>query len=305
VPLSLAVHGGAWNLPDEAVRPTLDGVRAAVELGWRALTEGRSAVDVVELVVRHLEDDPTFDAGVGSRLNRDGKVEMDASIMEGDDLGAGAVAALQCVRNPISVARLVMTGTPHVMLVGEGARRFAEQSGVPMCDTSDLLVGRERERYERVRAGEVHLVDSEFGEPERPMGTVGAVALDRRGCIASATSTGGTQDKLPGRVGDTPVIGAGVYADSLAGGASATGWGEGILRVVLCKTAVDSMRSGAAPADAGARALETLTRVRGRGGLILVDRLGRAAAVFNTPRMARGWATEKEGPQVEVDPASR
>jgi len=301
LPLSLAVHGGAWNMPDEAIQATTDGVRAAVELGWRALRDGRHAVDVVELVVRHLEDDPTFDAGVGSRLNRDGKVEMDASIMDGGELEAGAVAAIQGVRHPISVARLVMSGSPHVMLVGEGARRFAEQAGAEMCFTSDLLVGRERERYERVRAGEVDLVDSEFGEPDLPMGTVGAVALDANGRIAAATSTGGTQDKLPGRVGDTPVVGAGMYADDQAGGASATGWGEGILRVVLCKTAVDLLRCEVPPAEAGARAIETLVRVRGRGGLILVDRLGRTAAVFNTPRMARGWATDSAGPTVAVD----
>jgi beta-aspartyl-peptidase (threonine type) len=196
-----------------------------------------------------------------------------------------------------------MTDSSHVMLVGEGARQFADRMGAEMCSTRDLLVGRERERYLRVLAGEQQLVEHEFEEGyEPPMGTVGAVALDSGGHVAAATSTGGTQHKLPGRVGDTPVIGAGTYADDRAGAASATGWGEGILRVVLCKTAVDLMASGLPPAEAGRRAIMTLERVDGRAGLILVDPAGRFAAVFNTPRMARGWVTENEAPRVLVDP---
>jgi beta-aspartyl-peptidase (threonine type) len=281
-------------------------VRLALERGWEALRGGGAALDAVEFVVRLLEDDPTFDAGRGSRLNRDGRVEMDASIMDGQRLEAGAVAAIQRVRHPISVARRVMDGSPHVMLVGDGAYNFAEEIGSELCRTQELLVGRELERYLRVRAGERHLVDGEFGgsEPrgEPPMGTVGAVALDRQGRVAAATSTGGTQDKLAGRVGDTPVIGAGTYADDQFGAASATGWGEGIMRVLLTKTAIDYLALDLDPLEAGRRALATLDRVGGRGGLILLDRPGRVATVFNTPRMARGWATESEGPHVEVDP---
>jgi beta-aspartyl-peptidase (threonine type) len=301
----LVVHGGAWNIPDFAVEASREGVRAALTLGWHALTEGASALDVVEMTIRTLEDDPHFDAGRGSRLTREGKVELDASVMVGTRLEAGAVAAIQKVQHPISVARRVMERSEHVMLVGEGARDFAEEEGAELCRTRDLLVGREYERYMRVLAGELELVDEEFdpGWPDSgPEGTVGAVALDVHGCIVAGTSTGGTQHKHPGRVGDTPIIGAGTYADDEVGGASATGWGEGILRVALTKSAVDQMAAGLDPHEAGQNALESLKRVNGRAGLILLDRGGRVATVFNTPRMARGWATESEGPRVEVEP---
>jgi beta-aspartyl-peptidase (threonine type) len=258
--IALVVHGGAWNIPDPAVEPSREGVRAALTLGWHALGEGAAALDVVEMTVRALEDDPHFDAGRGSRLNREGKVELDASIMLGSNLEAGAVAAIQKVLHPITVARRVMERSPHVMLVGEGARKFAEEVGADLCRTRDLLVGRD------------------------------------------GTSTGGTQNKHAGRVGDTPIIGAGTYADDIVGGSSATGWGEGILRVALTKGAVDHMAAGLDPRHAGEKALASLRRVRGRAGLILLDRHGRVATVFNTPRMARGWATEAEGLRVAVEP---
>jgi len=307
LPIALIVHGGAWNIPDAAVEPSREGLRVALTLGWNALRDGACSLDVVEQTLRALEDDPHFDAGRGSHLNREGKVEMDASVMVGAELAAGSVAAIQKVRHPISVARQVMERSAHVMLVGEGAHKFAASVGAELCRTRDLLVGREHERYLRVLAGEQQLVDQEFdpGWPdgEGPLGTVGAVALDRNGTVAAGTSTGGTQHKRPGRVGDTPIVGAGTYADDRIGGASATGWGEGIMRVALTKTAVDLMAGGLEPRVAGERALESLRRVRGRAGLILLDRLGRVAAVFNTPRMTRGWATETEGPRVAVDPA--
>ncbi|MCP3980471.1 MAG: isoaspartyl peptidase/L-asparaginase [bacterium] len=303
---ALVIHGGAWNMPDGDVAAASDAARAALEAGWAALTDGKSALNAVELVVRMMEDESVFDAGVGSHLNSDGKVEMDASIMEGTRLEAGAVAAIQGVRHPVSVARAVMQRSKHVMLVGDGARDFAVEAGAELCRTEDLLIGRERERFERVRSGEDHLVDNEFDpgheeeDESQSMGTVGAVALDRKGCIVGATSTGGTQDKAPGRVGDTPIIGAGTYADDRVGAVSSTGWGEGILRVTLAKTAVDLMAGGLPPTVAGEGALSTLDRVGAKGGLVLVDRFGRVGAVFNTPRMTRGWAT-KNGLGVAVD----
>ena len=233
-------------------------------------------------------------------------VEMDASIMDGAGLEAGAVAAIRDVRHPISVARQVMERSPHVMLVGDGAREFAVAAGAETCRTLDLLVGRERDRYLRVRGGERELVEREF-DPDGaagggPMGTVGAVALDRAGHLAAATSTGGTQDKAAGRVGDTPIIGAGTYADDRVGAASATGWGEGILRVLLTKSAVDRLAAGRSRPQAARGALAALDRVRGKGGLILVDPQGRVALDFNTPRMARAWATEAGGSHVAVEP---
>lgn len=297
MPIALAVHGGAWNIPGEAVETHRCGVEEALRLGWDLLRRGRSALDVVERVVRALEDDPTFNAGRGAHLNRDARVELDASIMRGADLGAGAVAAIEGVRHPVTVARLVLERSPHVLLVGAGARRFAKSEGAEMCRTSSLLVGRELERYRRIRRGERSLVTREFHDPH---GTVGAVALDRRGRLAAATSTGGTQDKFPGRVGDTPIPGAGTWADDRFGAASATGWGESILRVNLSKTAVDLLAAGRAPRSAAERAVAGLARVRGRGGIVVVDRRGRAGAAFNTPGMARGTATERGGLEVAV-----
>ena len=305
MPVALAIHGGAWNMPDDAVEAHTRGISASLEHAWRALTRGASALDAVEMAVRLLEDDPTFNAGRGSHLNRDGRVELDASIMEGTKLRAGAVAAVGCVRHPVSLARRVMEASGHVMLVAHGARKFArETAGVELCRNEDLLVGRERERYLKIRHGDRSLVAHEFDavpESEEHFGTVGAVAVDRRGRVAAATSTGGTQHKASGRVGDTPLIGAGTYADDHAGAVSCTGWGEGILRVVLAKTAADHMAHGLAPARAGRSALASLRRIGGHAGLILVDPTGRAAAVFNTPRMARGTATERGGLVVRVD----
>ena len=300
---ALAVHGGAWNVPDGGLEPSVRGVSAALTAGWQLLQQGASAVDTVERVVRILEDDPVFNAGRGSHLNRLGRVEMDASIMEGDGLEAGAVAAVERVRNPISLARRVMEDSPHVLLVGHGALAFAEDHGIQLCRSRDLLVGRTREQYLRIRSGETSLVDSEFapaGDDDH-MGTVGAVAMDAHGTVAAGTSTGGTLDKYPGRVGDSPLIGAGTYADSRTGAASCTGWGEGILRVVMAKAALDRMTAGFDLESAGAAALADLERVGGRAGMILLDARGGATAVYNTPRMARGLATESAGLRVGVD----
>jgi len=300
VPIALAAHGGAWNIPREEVPAHLAGLRRALAEGWKALREGRSSLDTVELVVRILEDDPTFNAGRGAHLNQEGKLELDASIMDGATLKVGAVAAIRGVRHPISVARAVMERTRHVLLVGAGARKFAREAGAELCRDRDLLIGRELERYLRIRRGEQDLVQHEFTSSRPPHGTVGAVALDRAGHVAAATSTGGTLDKAPGRVGDTPIPGAGTYADDRAGAASSTGWGEAILRVVLAKTAVDRLARGESPAAAAREALRALERVNGRGGILLLDRRGGVAAAFNTPRMARGRVTEREGLKVLV-----
>ena len=305
--LALAVHGGAWNVPDGDVEPHREGVSRALIDGWRALQDGATALDVVELAVRILEDDPTFNAGRGAHLNQDGGVQLDASVMVGDTLEAGAVAAVQRLRHPVSLARLVLEASPHVLLVGRGAQAFARNQGVPKCRNRDLLVGRERERFERVRRGEEDLVTKEFDKDPLPthFSTVGAVACDAAGHVAAATSTGGTQDKAPGRVGDSAIIGAGTYADDRTGAASATGWGEGIIRTGLAKAATDRMSAKVGPGRAGRAAIRRMERIEGRGGLILVDRRGRAAAVFNTPRMARGLVTEKKGLRIGVGPELR
>jgi beta-aspartyl-peptidase (threonine type) len=309
--VALAVHGGAWNVPDNALADHEVGIGRALRVGWAMLRDGASAMDAVVETVRVLEDDPLFNAGTGSHLNQLGKVELDASLMEGDLLQAGAVAAVERIRNPILLARAVLEQSEHVLLVGDGARRFARTHRIPECRARDLLVGRARETYMRIRAGETDLVSSEFSSERAPappapdddahMGTVGAVARDVEGRIVAGTSTGGTLDKHPGRVGDSPLIGSGTYADSRFGGASCTGWGEGIMRVVMAKSAIDSLASGAPCAEAAADALAQLDRVGGRGGLILVDSAGVPQAHFNTPRMARGLACAQAGLRAGVD----
>jgi beta-aspartyl-peptidase (threonine type) len=317
VPLALIVHGGAWDIPDDEVAPHLAGCRRALAAGWEALTNGRSALDAVEIAVRIMEDDPTFDAGVGSVLNRDGLVELDAAIMDGATLRSGAVAAVRGIRNPISLARRVLE-SEAALLVGRGAERFADTVGIERCADEDMIVPRERARWEElcrlaayrtpdafqrppgevaglrgIVAGGDHAPDQPGLRIQHPGDTVGAVALDRYGNLAAAVSTGGTPFKLPGRVGDTPLIGAGLYADVQTGGCASTGWGESIIKVLLAKTATDFLGAGYAPVEAARAAIERLEqRVHGLGGVILIDVRGRVGYAFNTPRMAYAYRVE-------------
>jgi L-asparaginase / beta-aspartyl-peptidase len=291
---SLIVHGGAWDIPDEAIAACKEGCRQALAAGWSILAKGGSALDAVEAAVMVLEDDPAFDAGYGSHLNADGKVECDAIIMDAATLRAGAVAGLKRIKNPIRLARRIWEGCPHMMLIGEGAERFAQESGLPLCDPAELISEAEHEAYLRCREDQ-HAAIHHRGHEQ---GTVGAVAMDRDGRLIAATSTGGTCCKLPGRVGDSPLIGCGCYADSEGGGVSCTGYGEAIMKILMAKTAVDFLRrdaSGNANAQAFARqaaqdAVDVLARRgKGTGGLILLDRNGIPAFAFNTPRMAYGY----------------
>jgi len=240
----------------------------------------------VEQVVRLMEDNPTFDAGRGSHLNSAGHIELDALIMDGNSLESGAVAAVQCIRNPISLARLVMTHTPHSLLVGIGAQDFAAQMGVPRVPEEELLIGRELERWQEWKRTASSQTPNVFGGPI--FGTVGAVAYDKNGNIAAATSTGGTPNKLSGRVGDSPLIGCGGYADNLLGGASATGLGESLMKLVMCKTVCDLMGGGLEAQAAAEEAVRRLgsERIRGLGGVIAIDRKGRVGYAYNTPHMA-------------------
>lgn len=265
-------------MPDGEVDAHLDGVRLAAETGWRLLSQGASALDAVEAAVRVMEDDPTFDAGRGSHLNAAGHVELDALIMDGATLNAGSVAAVQRVRNPITLARRVMEHSEHVMLVAQGAEQFAHEHGLPLCVPEELVIPREVERWQAARAGH---------------DTVGAVARDARGNLAVATSTGGTPDKRPGRVGDSPLIGCGGYADNRSGGVSATGHGEALMKVVMSKLVCDLMARGLGAQHAAQAALQVLAeRVHGRGGVIVIDALGRIGAAHNTSRMAHAYVTD-------------
>ncbi len=278
--ISMLVHGGAGALaPDDAAGECVQGCLEAVRAGHAVLKQGGSAVDAVEAAVVVLEDNPFFNAGYGACLNADGEVELDASVMSGESLNAGGVAVVKGVKNPVRLARAVMERTPHLLLAADGASRFARESGFPFHPPEQLITPRARERYERERAQQWF--------PKG--GTVGAVALDARGHVAAATSTGGTSGKRPGRVGDSPIVGAGTYADDAAGAASATGHGESILKATLTRFTVDALRAGAAPQGAAEAAMTELHRVKGSGGVILVDRTGRLAFAFNTARMARAW----------------
>ena len=274
---SILVHGGAGTAaPDDDAARAKAGCLEAARAGLAVLARGGSALDAVEAAVRRLEDDPAFNAGLGSALNADGEVALDASIMDGATLGAGAVAAVKTFKNPVTLARAVMEKSPHLLLVGAGAQQFGRSVGLDEVDPASLVTPKARLRFERKSPGSSH-------------GTVGAVAVDDAGHVAAATSTGGTSRKLPGRVGDSPLIGCGTYADDRLGAASATGLGEAIIRVTLTRHVLDLVGTGLDPTEAARRAVGTLARVGGSGGLIVVAPDGRLGWFFDTQRMAYGW----------------
>jgi len=284
----LVVHGGAWAIPDDMVDAHLNGVRHATAAGWRALERGGSALDAVEEAVVVLEDDETFDAGRGSFLNRDGKVQLDAFIMDGATLRGGGVGCVERLRHPVRAARKILSDSPHVYFVAEGAERFAAEHGIALCRNEDLIIPREVERLRAYQAQDSTHGNDLFA-PTISHDTVGAVALDHDGNIAAATSTGGTLNKAPGRLGDSSLIGCGCYADNLSAAASTTGWGEPIMKLVLAKWAADRVESGSLPEWAAQEAMNYLKqRLNGHGGIILLDAQGRFGIAHNTPRMA--WA---------------
>jgi beta-aspartyl-peptidase (threonine type) len=230
----LVVHGGAWAMPDDMVDAHLNGVHAAVSAGWSVLEKGGSALDAVESAIVVMEDDDTFDGAHGSFLNRDGRVQCDALIMDGATLRAGGVGCVEHIRNPIHAARKVLSESPHVYFVAEGAERFAEEHGIPLCPNDDLVIPREVERLRDFQS-RLKTDTPDLFAPEISHDTVGAVALDRDGNIAAATSTGGTLNKAPSRLGDSSLIGCGCYADNQSAAVSTTGWGEPIMKLVLAK----------------------------------------------------------------------
>jgi beta-aspartyl-peptidase (threonine type) len=287
----LVVHGGAWAIPDDMVDAHLNGVRNAVGAGWRALAKGGTALDAVEEAVVVMEDDETFDAGRGSFLNRDGKVQLDAFIMEGSTLRGGGVGGVERIRNPVRAARKILSESPHVYFVAEGAERFAAEHGIALCDNRDLVIPREVERLRAFQAQTAEQAPDLFA-PTISHDTVGAVALDRDGNIAAATSTGGTLNKAPGRLGDSSLIGCGCYADNESAAASLTGWGEPIMKLVLAKWAADRVLAGNLPEWVSQEAMNYLkARVNGHGGIILLDGKGRVGISHNTPRMAWAYKT--------------
>jgi beta-aspartyl-peptidase (threonine type) len=287
----LVVHGGAWAMPDDMVEAHVRGVRNAMAAGWRVLEREGAALDAVEEAVVVMEDDETFDAGRGSFLNRDGKVQLDALIMDGATLRAGGVGCVERLRNPVRAARKILSESPHVYFVAEGAERFAAEHGIELCRNEELVIAREVERlreYQTDAAGH----GNDLFAPAISHDTVGAVALDGDGNIAAATSTGGTLNKAPGRLGDSSLIGCGCYADNLSAAASTTGWGEPIMKLVLAKWTADRISAGNLPEWAAQEAMNYLQqRVNGHGGIIVLNAAGQFGIAHNTPRMAWGLKT--------------
>lgn len=289
----ILVHGGAWAIPDEACEAHQQGVEKAADAGWKALERGASSLDAVEEAVAVLEDNETFDAGRGAFLNRDGRVQLDALIMDGATLKAGGVGCVERLLNPVRAARIVLEKSPHIYFVAEGAERFASEHGIPLIDNSELVLPREVERWKNAAEQRYLSVPAEFSGKLDSHDTVGAVALDRHGNIAAATSTGGTLNKAPGRVGDSSLIGCGCYADNETAAASTTGWGEPMMKLVFAKWATDHVTADVAPAQVAPASIHYLQRrLNGQGGIILLDREGRVGLAHNTPRMAWAWRNE-------------
>ena len=273
---ALIVHGGAGTHVTALTAALRSGLAAALSAGWDALAAGASALDAVCAAVVVMEDDPVFNAGVGSCLTSAGTVEMDASVMDGRQLAAGAVGVVRTTRHPVELARAVMQDGQHVTVAGVAADDFARLHHLAQCAPEDLVTVSQRERWQRRQTDGV--------------GTVGAVAVDRDSHVAAATSTGGLFNKRPGRIGDSAVIGAGTYADDTRGAVSGTGQGEAIMRVTLAKRVVDLLADGTEPLLAARQGLADLARqVGGSGGLIVVDSLGRVGWAYNTPHMTVGY----------------
>lgn len=277
--IALIVHGGAKTIPVEQHDAHREGCQRAAEAGWAILEAGGAAVDAVEAAIRTLEDDPTFNAGTGGDLNADGEVQMDAGLMEGTTLKSGAVAFIQGVRHPISVARAVFE-SGEVLLAGDGARRFAEKQGEELCEIDALITPEKRKEWEEQGGGDAN-------------DTVGCVALDAEGRFAAGASTGGTGGNPRGRVGDTPQLGCGFYADDERGGVSMTGDGEQIARVVLAKTIVDLLGDASEPDEAIQKGLRHLERrTGGEAGSIAIDRHGLVGWGHNSEHMAVAYRNE-------------
>jgi len=298
MPIAMVVHGGAGNISPDRFDTTQQGCKEAIQAGWRILQDGGTALEAVETAVRSLEDNPNFNAGTGACLTSEGTIELDAGMMEGHTLRAGAVAGIERIKHPISLARIVME-SPHVLLVGKGAQDFALEQGVTLCTFEDLLTERQYNHWKESIAardeGEPRYhrrVVQPLAQREDQHGTVGAVALDSSGYLAAATSTGGTLNKYPGRVGDSPLVGCGFYADDNAA-ISCTGHGEDFIRLLIAKRAADCVAQGMTARDAAEATIALLgAKAEGQGGLIIVDRLGNVGFAWNTAHMAYAYLND-------------
>jgi beta-aspartyl-peptidase (threonine type) len=319
--LALAIHGGAGTILRSEMTSELeieyrDGLQNALATGWKILSARGSALDAVEATVSELENFPLFNAGRGSVFTHDGKNEMDACIMDGASLRSGAVAFVRNVRNPISLARLVMTETEHCLLAGVGAEEFARQMSIEFAPDEYFFVDHRYQQLLKARRAGVVQLDHTADEPQlieetdtivsaivpsKPVGTVGAVACDFDGDLAAATSTGGMTNKKFGRVGDTPIIGAGTYAENSTCAVSCTGHGEYFMIGVTAYDLAARMKYKNLGLEAAAiETLDHLTEIGGEGGFIAVDRLGNVVLPFNSEGMYRGFVTSETAIKVEI-----
>lgn len=304
----IAIHGGAGAISRASLTPEqekryVDALSAIVETGQRMLEEGASALEVVTEAVRGLEECPLFNAGIGAVFTRDETHELDACVMDGNTLNAGAVAGVSRLRNPVLAARLVMEKSPHVLLVGEGAERFAFDHGMARVSPEIFSTPERFDQLVAARTAGLTRLDHAAPLDERSkMGTVGAVALDKAGNLAAATSTGGMTNKLPGRVGDSPLVGAGCYANNASVAVSCTGTGEVFIRALAAYDIAALMDyGGLSLAEACERVvMEKLPALGGSGGLIAVDREGNVALPFNSEGMYRAWGYAGDAPTTGI-----
>ena len=315
----LVIHGGAGTILKSQMTPEKEkayqeALNKALETGYAILKDGGTAMDAVEAAVRTMEDNPLFNAGKGAVFTNEGKNELDAAIMDGKTLAAGSVAGVTTIRNPISAARAVMEKSPHVMMTGKGAEKFAQQLGIEIVDpsyfhTEERWKGLQRaKREDSTKMQQDHTDTSkrvslrQSENKDYKYGTVGAVALDRHGNLAAATSTGGMTNKKFGRVGDAPIIGAGTYANNATVAISGTGWGEYFIRLVMAKSISDMMEFGKMKLKTAAdeMIMKRLPALGGDGGLIAVDKNGNIAMPFCTEGMYRGYITSDGRKEVSI-----
>jgi beta-aspartyl-peptidase (threonine type) len=301
---AIVVHGGAGEWQPERREAGIKGVGQAAELGFEILKKGGTALDAVETAVASMEDNEVFNAGRGSSLTIDKRVEMEAAIMDGKTLNAGAAGLLEDIRNPVHLARIVMENTDHIFVVGEGAKKLAELFNLEKANpVSELRLKYWHETKEKLVTGKLNYLPRLYRLLQKnpklfQLETVGAVAIDKEGNLAAATSTGGISFKLPGRIGDTPLIGCGTYADNEAGACSATGIGEIAIRFVLAKTTCDHMRNGFSAQTAVENSIKTVNRrlkdtAANQIGLIAVDQKGGIGAAHNSPHLCWAFMTNQ------------
>lgn len=311
--LGFIIHGGAGVIKRGSLTPEKEkAYRAKLEealmAGYKALQAGKSSLDAVEIAIRIMEDSPLFNAGKGAVFNHEGKNELDSSIMDGKTLAAGAVAGLHRVKNPITLARAVMEKSPHVMMVGDGAEKFAAEQKIELVDEKYFWT---QERWdalqkilkeEREKAGEKKISGNYASIPYNKFGTVGAVALDKDGNLAAGTSTGGMTNKKYGRVGDSPIIGAGTYANNESCAVSGTGWGEFFIRLGVARDICSLMEYRALPIQQAADLViqQKLQKAGGDGGVISMDRFGNIGISFNSEGMYRAYINSEGKPVVEI-----